>query len=262
MQQVTDFLVESPSANFNDKLSEQWGSIFASSYTLYMVMSGGVSWKDVSEPLLDMHWIHGLALFFYVFFTLFVVTNIITSIFVDTALQSTAQDREEVIQRNLRNRDVLLAQMTNIFEEADEHGSGAVSFETFQRHMHDERVRAYLRSVELDVTEARSLFLLLDTDGSGSINITEFVFGCMRLKGPARSIDLAILMHDSRLLHELLDDVREAQFEHSWELKNLQSCLRDLPRVAPENLRSQDCLRSQDAESEKEMKPLTFPLKL
>lgn len=238
LQTVTDYLMRSEGGRYDSVLQKQWGSLFAASYTLYAVMCGGVSWMEVADPLIDIHWVHGLALFFYVAFTLFVVTNIITSIFVDTAIQSGNQDREEVIARKLAERDEQLAQMTSIFQDADEDGSGLISLEQFQRHMHDPRVRAYLRSVDLDVTEATSLFTLLDTDGSGHISITEFVFGCMRLKGTARSVDLAILIHDSKVLHDQLDAIRAVQHAQSNEMQQVGEVCRTTLSTTTRSLRS------------------------
>mmetsp|Transcript_118861 Transcript_118861/g.222189 ORF Transcript_118861/g.222189 Transcript_118861/m.222189 type:complete len:91 (-) Transcript_118861:130-402(-) len=46
------------------------------------------------------------------------------------------------------------------------------------------------------------LFKLLDIDGSGAVGIEEFVIGCMRLKGSAKSIDLATLMYENKRMVE------------------------------------------------------------
>ncbi len=50
---------------------------------------------------------------------MFVVTNIITSIFVDTAISSSNLTREEIVQDSMRERDYILSKMTAIFQEAD-----------------------------------------------------------------------------------------------------------------------------------------------
>jgi len=38
----------------------------------------------------------------------------------------------------------------------------------------------------------------MDTSGNGDLDATEFVEGCMRLKGPARSIDVSLLMQEHK----------------------------------------------------------------
>merc|ERR1712032_1515137 len=131
---------------------------------------------------------------------IFVVTNIITGIFVDTAIQSAQSDRDEVIQEQIRSRDTELGLMRQLFEDADMDDNGTINEEEFNSHLEDVRIRAHLRSVGLEVDEARGLFKLLDIDRSGEIGIDEFVFGCLRLKGGAKAIDLATLMYENKRL--------------------------------------------------------------
>merc|ERR1740129_2596005 len=181
-------------------LRKHWQSIFWGQYTLYACMTGGYNWADVAAPLIDIHFVHGLMLMFFTFFTIFVVTNIITGIFVDTAIQSAQSDRDQVIEEQIRSRDTELGQMRQIFEDADVDGSGTISESEFEQHLDDARIRAHLRSMGLEVDEARGLFKLLDIDKSGEIGLDEFVFGCLRLKGGAKAIDLATLMYENKRL--------------------------------------------------------------
>merc|ERR1711908_73891 len=55
-----------------------------------------------------------------------------------------------------------------------------------------------MRSLDLDVEEARGLFKLIDIDDTNEVGIEEFVTGCVRLKGNAKSIDLATLMYENK----------------------------------------------------------------
>ena len=88
------------------------------------------------------------------------------------------------------------------FFESDINGDGTITIEEFQTHLKDPKVRAHLASVGLAVHEALGLFKLLDVDHSGGIAIEEFVVGCMRLKGGAKSIDLATLMYENKRMVE------------------------------------------------------------
>ena len=58
--------------------------------------------------------------------------------------------------------------------------------------------RTLLLLLELDTSDAWTLFKLMDTSGNGDLDASEFVEGCMRLKGPARSIDVAIMMQEHK----------------------------------------------------------------
>eukprot|EP00971_Amphidinium_carterae_P048680 959613-Amphidinium_carterae.1 len=51
------------------------------------------------------------------------------------------------------------------------------------------------KAMDIDPSEARGIFTLLDTEDRGEIDCQEFVAGCLRLRGQARAIDLATLMY-------------------------------------------------------------------
>merc|ERR1719446_877460 len=101
-----------------------------------------------------------------------------------TAAQS---DKDECIVEQLQQEDSAIRQMQMIFEDADVDQSGAISFEEFNEHLADPRIRAHLASLGIDASEAEGLFRLLDMDNSGSITPEEFLIGCMRIKGAAKA---------------------------------------------------------------------------
>merc|ERR1712083_699970 len=71
--------------------------------------------------------------------------------------------------------------------------SGRISFDDFNTKLNDKRALAYFRSINLDPSEVRVLFELLDSDESGTIDLEEFIIGCKKLSGGSRAFDLAIL---------------------------------------------------------------------
>merc|ERR1712125_135874 len=81
--------------------------------------------------------------------------------------------------------------------EADKDGDGTLSWEEFEEYLCDSRVAAYLGSLGLDSSIAKTLFVLLDVDDTNSVGIDEFVNGCSRLKGQARSLDVNMLLYNS-----------------------------------------------------------------
>merc|ERR1712129_623616 len=83
--------------------------------------------------------------------------------------------------------------MKEFFLEADEDGSGLLSWEEFEKHLQNPRVKAHFQALELDVSQARALFKILDVDGSDSVGLDEFVSGCMRLKNQAKGLDIRLL---------------------------------------------------------------------
>merc|ERR1712176_265111 len=51
---------------------------------------------------------------------------------------------------------------------------------------------------QLDTSDARELFNLLDVDENEEIGIEEFILGCKRLRGQAKSSDVATLIRESK----------------------------------------------------------------
>merc|ERR1719329_1406240 len=58
-----------------------WGTLPKSIYTLFQIMSGGVSWGDVTRPLVRLHWSYAIWMSAFVAFMAFAVLNIITGLF-------------------------------------------------------------------------------------------------------------------------------------------------------------------------------------
>merc|ERR1719482_528800 len=126
------------------------------------------------------------------------VLNVMTGIFVEGATKAALNDRNTVIQDELSRRKSYVNDVKTIFMEADVDHSGKVSWEEFENHLQDERVRAFFSSLEIDIAEACGLFRLLDVDGNGDITAEEFISGCLRLKGSSKNVDMATLLYENK----------------------------------------------------------------
>merc|ERR1711870_97949 len=89
-----------------------------------------------------------------------------------------------------------MGEMRDLFAEIDQDDSGTVGLEEIQAYLEDPRVQGYFQALGLDPNDTERLFKLIDDDGSGDVDVTEFLEGCLRLKGQARSIDVYAIMHD------------------------------------------------------------------
>jgi len=127
----------------------------------------------------------------FISFAILAVLNIVTGVFVDTAMQSSKNDRECIIQEELKDAEAYRANMATMFRELDSDESGTIGLNEFEAALEDRRMVMYFKALQLDITDARSLFLLLDKDREGSISIDEFLNGCTKLRGEAKSLDIA-----------------------------------------------------------------------
>eukprot|EP00927_Polykrikos_kofoidii_P027073 TRINITY_DN23958_c0_g1_i1.p1 TRINITY_DN23958_c0_g1~~TRINITY_DN23958_c0_g1_i1.p1 ORF type:complete len:1102 (+),score=197.70 TRINITY_DN23958_c0_g1_i1:299-3604(+) len=181
-------------------LMEDFGTVQRALLTLFMAISGGRDWNEIFVPLVRIGPMYGTVFFIYIFFVMFGMLNVVTSAFVDILQQVSKKDREVVIEEEMKRVNAYADGVKQIFEEADKDQSQTLSWEELVDHMQDARMKAYLSSLELDASQARALFLLLDVDESGEVAMEEFVSGCMRLKGAARSMDVNMLLYENEKL--------------------------------------------------------------
>lgn len=207
-----------PDTEHGQSLIFHYNSSWRCIYTLYMSISGGVDWGEVSEPLGAIHPIFTVLFCLYIAFTIFCILNIVTGVFVENA-HKIVNDEEHMIMEDLHLRRHWFEEVLQVFKAADKDESGELTFQEFSKHVSDLRVQAYFRKVGINIESdsANSLFQLLDFDQNGKVNVDEFVLGCTKFGGAARGVDIARLRHDNGILKKELIKL-ETRFEH-FEVK-------------------------------------------
>eukprot|EP00929_Paragymnodinium_shiwhaense_P012811 TRINITY_DN120704_c0_g1_i1.p1 TRINITY_DN120704_c0_g1~~TRINITY_DN120704_c0_g1_i1.p1 ORF type:complete len:657 (-),score=104.29 TRINITY_DN120704_c0_g1_i1:257-2227(-) len=184
------------------EVKRYWGSVPTASLTLFQMITGGKDWDDVARPLMELSEMMLLVLLIFIVFSQFAVLNVVTGVFCQAAVESAQRDREFMIQNILTNKrrfiDAISEQFANMFSRFSPTTDDGITVEDFERNFEAKGVQEYFALLELDATDAWMLFQLLDEDKSGMLDAEEFVDGCLRLKGAARSIDLAKLSKDFR----------------------------------------------------------------
>jgi len=166
--------------------------IFESMLTLYMAISGGKSWGDIYYPIRDeMPAFYALLFLMYVTFCVYAMINIITASFVTCAVDTAQNEKEMRIRDKLAQKKEYMEAMQQMFKDMDYDGSATISYKELEKFLQDERMQALLLIMELDVGESAHFFDLIDIDGTGEIDIGEFVAGTMKLKGQAANMDIA-----------------------------------------------------------------------
>lgn len=184
---------QSMGAESTKEMRRYFGTVPAATLSLYMAMSGGDDWANLMRAIDPLPWEYKLLLLSFTSFAILALLNVVTAVFVNTAIQRSKNDREMAVQQEMENESELIAIIQEVFMELDTNHSGALSFEEFERHIDDDKIIAFLRSREIDVRQIRTLFHLLDTDQTGDVDMEEFVAGILRLKGGATTLDMAVL---------------------------------------------------------------------
>lgn len=191
-----------------DRVKELYGTFPDTLLTLFKAISGN-GWSELADPLIELS---PLMLFVYALFITFVIwalMNVITGVFVDGARKMAELDTDNVIKEQITARKEYMLKIKRVFDQVDINGSGTVSWKQFRTLLANQDVRAYFRSLEIDVVDARAVFDLLDFDDNGRLDAHEFVMGMTQLKGNAKALDVARLRHGNLQVLHRLDKLQE-----------------------------------------------------
>mmetsp|Transcript_41947 Transcript_41947/g.96261 ORF Transcript_41947/g.96261 Transcript_41947/m.96261 type:complete len:709 (-) Transcript_41947:145-2271(-) len=202
-----------PSSVEEEDLLASFGTVSRSMISLYMAMTAGRNWGELADLLM---WVDPeLRAIFFVFLAcaIFGLTNVVTAVFVESAMQATRNYRDLRIQEMMLKERANVKHMKEIFRSIDADNSGSISLKEMQAYMEDEtlKLQEYFEALELSASDTYTLFRLLDLDGSGEVDIDEFCDGCMRLGGSAKSFDMNCMWYEQRRTNkELLKFIQHA----------------------------------------------------
>jgi len=110
-------------------------------------------------------------------------------------------------KKHLEERTV--ERLQAIFNEFDMNGSEDISFQEFKHCLQSPDTLAFFGHLEIDVSDAKSLFELLDRRRTNVLERDDFVLGCLRLRGTAKSSTLAKVQVKVEELQSDLSEVRQ-----------------------------------------------------
>eukprot|EP00930_Biecheleria_cincta_P038029 TRINITY_DN26127_c0_g1_i2.p1 TRINITY_DN26127_c0_g1~~TRINITY_DN26127_c0_g1_i2.p1 ORF type:complete len:541 (-),score=74.68 TRINITY_DN26127_c0_g1_i2:63-1661(-) len=167
-----------------------FGSVGHSVFALFMTVSGGVDWKDIALPLLEVGVLAITIYTIYVVFMILCVMNVLTGIFCQSAIETAQNDRENVMKLQLQEKQDYINTLKQMFASWDDSADGKCTLEEFASHLTDEATEGLLRTLEIEARDAIALFELLDVHGTGEIDLEEFITGCITLRGGAKAVHM------------------------------------------------------------------------
>jgi len=185
----------------DEGLSFYFGTLFTSMYTLFKAMSGGVNWADVSDAMTASGgglWPYEVIFCAYMFFCLFAVINIVTGVFVDGAIELAKRDRTALLDKMFKDNETQQAHLLGLVQALDQDGDESITAEEFKRGLQKPEVRDFISAMQVEISDAEKFFAMLDEDGSGEVDLVEFVTGMQRLRGEAKSVDIHMMLHENR----------------------------------------------------------------
>merc|ERR1712216_747305 len=91
--------------------------------------------------------------------------------------------------------------MDDKFDEDDDQ----ITWDVFESMISGDDMLDYFKAINVDASEAKGLFEILDTDHSGGVDCSEIVNGLLRLRGNAGALEMALLLREVSYLGERID---------------------------------------------------------
>jgi len=187
-----------------------FGTLDRSMLSLFMAISGGSDWGDTYSTLNFMQWPYQIIFLVFVIFTMISLWNVVTAVFLESAIEQGRSSRTFKVTKQLGETAEFKATIRKVFAELDVNENGEVSITELEQKMKDPAINAYFAALGVNMHQACQLFSTLDADQPGSIDIDEFTNGCLRLKGEATSVDMAILHHEIHRVQKDLQALRRS----------------------------------------------------
>lgn len=170
---------------------EYFGSVGSSVLTLYKASTGGEDWGTVYQVIQTTGRFGSGMLLFFLGFVQFGILNIITGIFVDTAMKTLTKDSEVLAQEHSRQEAQHANKLTELCRRVDVDLGGRLCREEFEAALRRKHVPTLLTMLGFKRHHVLEFFKhMADDADDGEVDIGEFVKGCMLLKGTATNFDL------------------------------------------------------------------------
>ncbi|CAE7025570.1 Scn11a [Symbiodinium sp. CCMP2456] len=229
-QAVNGHIFDPDSSGVSDEETDislqYYGKLTITMLSLFMSVTDGISWEKINRPLADISPFLSLLFLFYIAFTYFAVLNVLTAVFCQSAIESAQNDHATAVQSMLANKEMHLQKIRALFSQLGSQQSGTITFGQFEEKINSAEVREYFETLGLDVEDAWSFFKLLDQDGGGSVEVEEFLRGCLRFRGNAKAIDIGQLLHDQSWL------IRHQSRFHTYMEMELQKLMKQIASLS------------------------------
>lgn len=205
LQISTDYLILDKDSIDPEEFKEfmrRFGSLDKTMQTLYLATTGGFDWEDALRLVGQAGQGGTWAFLFYIAFFNFAVFNVLTGMFVDHAMKWSQSDNQNQIAERRSQEQADAARLKRLCEAMDIAKTGRISWDDFEQYVSNESALIYLASLGLEIHDAKTFFdMLTGVSDDKYVDIDTFVKGCMRMKGPATSIDMLSMGYEVTLIH-------------------------------------------------------------
>jgi hypothetical protein len=194
----------------NEDLKLWFGELGIAAISLFFVMTGGADWGDYYHAVSRCGEVYSVMFLFYVVLTFFAVINIVTGVFVDSAISIGKSSLDIAVADEVSVKKDHMESLRTLFTELHkDENFFELDLDELRASLNNESVIAFFKILKLDVRQADLLFRMLDRDGSGSIDMDEFIHGCYELKGDASLFDQKIMQSEQKVMQSELKSIKD-----------------------------------------------------
>jgi len=123
----------------------------------------------------------------------FAIVGVINGVILQETFKVALTDDLVMVRQRKRAKLGMQKKMQEFFEALDLDRDGALTFSEFMVVAAQPEVMLWLESLEIETDDLLTLFLLIDSDGDGTLTMDELISEVPRLRGGARGIDMLAL---------------------------------------------------------------------
>jgi hypothetical protein len=200
LQMIVSHLEESGEGLEEAGFDELFGSVEKAILTLYMASTGGDDWSAAYHVIASTGVLGSLLYLFFIAFVQFALINIITGIFVESAMMTLSPDDMTLAQEHTRKEKDNAKKLVKLCQNVDHDQSGKLTQDQFEDGLRRKKIPMLLTLLGLQRHHVLEFFQTMAeaADDDGQVEITRFVEGCMGLKGAATNFDIQKLHAEFR----------------------------------------------------------------
>jgi len=143
----------------------------------------------------------------------FALMSVISAVFVQQTMSVVQNDQDLMIQKKQKEADGYSRKLKTLFSALDKNTDNMLSCAEFDAVKEDADLKAWMSALDIEAGDLEGLFKLLDT-GDGMVSVEEFLMGAARVRGLAKSIDMAQLISSMTRLERAVTDIRSHTLAH------------------------------------------------
>eukprot|EP00746_Dinoflagellata_sp_MGD_P000073 gnl/MRDRNA2_/MRDRNA2_100128_c0_seq1.p1 gnl/MRDRNA2_/MRDRNA2_100128_c0~~gnl/MRDRNA2_/MRDRNA2_100128_c0_seq1.p1 ORF type:complete len:545 (+),score=109.41 gnl/MRDRNA2_/MRDRNA2_100128_c0_seq1:214-1848(+) len=202
----------------DDELDKKYGGVARCMYTLFQVttMEG---WAQTAE-VLGFDW---RCLFFFTCFVMlshYTVINLLVGVICENVQDVASTEDVDLLTEITKKRQERVERLRRVFDNIDLNKDGDMTKAEFNQMLDQPEFMQEMAALQFDQNELRLLFETLDVDFSGTLQIQEFIEGCMEIAGSQQTKSLMLVR--SNIVKEIRSSSRKIG-AHVGEIKKTLS---------------------------------------